>query len=348
LCSVFLATSTFFRMEGLIFLPLEIFLVVGYFTFQNLTQTKKELNSKNTTLIIKQTFSKIRIKKLFKISALLLIPWLVFFSFLFSYNSYYFGEPFTDYVAERPDFEHESSQSFFQIDSERIAWIKYYLAALLPGQPEEYYQDRIAIEDFDSVGINWQSALVSVILFSALGIALYSKNKRTEVIVLLTFVAGAVFFYSSNNVISAGPLNQRYMIPAIALSFIVLGFTLSRIWNINLRGTSIKLPKILSESFIGGFLIIVVIFFIVSFYNSIPIQDDFNWHYPEKYAKKYPLDTEGLTENSVIISVKGRWVVDYNAIPFYPFWDYQDPIDAKKKNLDHVPSLKTSTLKKWL
>jgi len=93
LCSVFLATATFVRMSGVIFLPLEIFFVIGYFVFQNYSQTKKELNSRNTVLIIRQTFSKIRIKKLFKITALMFIPWLVFFSFSFSYDSYYYGDP---------------------------------------------------------------------------------------------------------------------------------------------------------------------------------------------------------------------------------------------------------------
>jgi len=344
LCSIFLATSFIFRMNAIIFLPLEIFLVVGYFAFQNLTQTKKELNSKNTAFIIKQTFSKIRIKKLFKITALMLIPWLVFFSFLFSYNSYYFGDPFTSYLAQMPDYDIGSPVSFFEIDSQRLAWIKYYLAPLLPGQQEAHFQFNSSTEHHDSLGINWQSALSSLILIGGLGITLYSKNKRTEVIVFLTFISGLVFFYSSNNIISIGAIDQRYIIPVIPLSFMICGFILTSIWNINFQISSTKWSKILSESFIGGFLIFMIIFFIILFYYSWPIQDPMDIGFfpnsPEEYAKRYPLDMEGLTENSVIMGGALRRAVEYNVIPFNPFWAY------KESNSDGEKIEPVSTLKK--
>jgi len=341
LCSVFLATSTFIRMSGLIFFPLEIFLVIGYFAFQNYRQTKKELNSRNTSFIIKQTFSKIRIKKLFKISALMLIPWVVFFLFLFSYNAYYFGDPFTTYMAQTLDYVPESPVKIFEFDSERLAWIKFYLAPLLPGHQDALWQT--PIEQHDSQGVNWQSTLSIFILISALGIALYTKNKRTEVIIFLTFIVATVIFTSYISASAIGAIDQRYVIPVIPLSLMLCGFILNSIWSINFQITSIKWSKILTDSFIGGFFIIMIIFFIILFYYSWPVQDPlengFFLRSPEEYAKRYPLDTEGLTENSVVIGTSLRRAVEYNVIVFDPFWESQQR-NADGRKMEHIPTLK--------
>ena len=351
LCSVFFTISTFIRLNGLIFLPLEIFLVVGYFAFQNYTQTKKELNSNNTFIVIKRTLSNIRIKKFFKITALMLIPWLVFFSFFFSYNSYYFGDPFKTYIAvqEEQTPEQESPKTFLKFDSETLAGTKFYLAPLLPGQPDTLWH--VPIEEHDSHGVNWQSTLSFFILISALGISLYTKNKRTEVIIFFIFIAAMVYSYAS----VANSIDQRYMIPVIPLSFMLCGFILISIWNINFQISSIKWSKILSEGFIGGFLIIMIIFFIILFYYSWPIQDSMESGFfvrsPEDYAKRYPLDTEGLTENSVFIGLSLRKAVEYNVIPFDPFWndDNARPFTASgiplERNVDvekrkYIPTLK--------
>ena len=350
LSSVFLATSAFFRISGIIFLPLELFLVVGYFAFQNFKHSKKELNLKNSTLIMKQIFVKIKGKTFVKTTFLILIPWLGFFLFLFSYNSYYLGDPFTDHFAEVPGYEHESIVSVFEFDSERLAWVKFYLAPLLPGQPNSLVQFTTSTEGHDSSGILWQSTISLFILITALGISLYRKNKRKEVIVFITFVIGLLFFYSSDFVISIGAMDQRYMIPALPLSFMIFGFIMHSIWKINLGRISLKLSKTSSTIFRAVFLLTLIAFLIILFFYSNPVQavmqEGFNFKNPEIYAKKYPIDTEGLSENSVILGGAGRKVMEYNVIPFNPYWGYNtEQNTAWEWNPDALPKDHVNTLK---
>jgi len=349
LCSVFFATSTFFRMNGIIFLPLEIFLVVGYFAFQNLKHSKKELNLKNSTLIMKRTLVKIRGKIFVKTTFLILMPWLGFFLFLFSYNFYYYGDPFTDHFSETPGYERDSFVSLVRFDSERFTWLKFYLAPLLPGQSQSIAQSTFSTAHHDSLGINWQSSLSLVILIGGLGISLYRKNKRTEVIVLFTFVIGLLLFYSSNAIISITAMDQRFMIPALPLSFIIFGFIMYSIWKINLGRTSIKLSKTSSRIFRAGFLIILIIFLIILFFYSKPVQavmqEGFNFKNPEQFSKRYPINTEGLSENSVILGGAGRKALEYNAIPFNPYWGYT-ALGERGWNSDALSKEHIHTLKK--
>ena len=145
------------------------------------------------------------------------------------------------------------------------------------------------------------------------------------------------------------------MIPVIPLSFMLCGFILNSIWNINFQISSIKWSKKLSEGFIGGFLIFMIIFFIILFYYSIPIQQAMEYGFfmrsPEEFVKRYPLDTEGLTENSVVLGGSLRKAVEYNVIVFDPFWNNPSPpfeasgtpppqqiTDSDK--MKHIPTLK--------
>jgi len=371
LCSVFFAVSTFFKLPGLIFLPVEIFLVLGYFALQNLRHTKKELNFKNGAVIIKQTFSKIRNKKFFKITALIMIPWLVFFLFWFSYNSYYYGVLATDFFTQSPHSGKDTLDSVFRFDSQRFTWIKFYLAPLVPGLQEYHRVTTFSTEAHDSLGINWQSPLSLLILITALGISLYRKNKRTEVIVLFTFVIVLLFFYSSNYLISIGGAEHRRMIPALPLSFMLFGFIIYDIWKINLRGTSIKSSKTqylqtTSEVLLyffriiafGVFLIIIVGFFIILLYYSAPMQvvleEGLIFKDPFFFATFFPIPKEGLTENSVILGGLGRMAVMYDAIPFHPYWGYasgstfdeRGPITLWEWHPDALPKEHIQTLKK--
>jgi len=313
-------------MTGIIFMPIEIFLVVGYFTYHNLRHTKSELNS-NNTIVIKQTFSKIATKNFLKITASLLTPWIVFFLFLLSYNLYTYGDILTDYLAQTPapSWERDSPESFFRFDSERFAWSKFYLAPLLPGQSQSIFQPFATTEDHDSLGIGWQSALSLIILVSALGITLYRKEKRTEIFVFLTFIIGLMLFYSSNYIISIGAIDQRYMITALPLSLMIFGFIMHSICKTNFEETSIKTPKTFSKNISLIFLIILIIFLLILFSYSTPVQIfknldyKFNFNNPEEFANRYPIDTEGLSESSVILADANTRAVEYNAIPYLPW-----------------------------
>ena len=46
--------------------------------------------------------------------------------------------------------------------------------------------------------------------------------------------------------------------------------------------------------------------------------NNFSFNNPEVYADRYPLDPEGITEESIIVQTRGRNALEYNAIPFLP------------------------------
>ena len=65
------------------------------------------------------------------------------------------------------------------------------------------------------------------------------------------------------------------------------------------------------------------------------VQEGFVFKNPETYAKKYPIDTEGLSENSVILGGAGRRAMEYNVIPFDPYWALpQDHIQTLKQIME--------------
>ena len=102
----------------------------------------------------------------------------------------------------------------------------------------------------------------------------------------------------------------------------IIGFLIDRIWKINIVRFSIRNSSIISKSVKVGFLIFVGIFLFSSLIDAQPFQkvlkNDFNFNNPEAFASRYPLDHEGLTEESIIVETRGRRVMEYNAIPFLP------------------------------
>jgi len=101
--TVFFVASAFVRFIGMSIFPIEILFILGYFIVQRFRESKSELISSNKSqninlsLIMQQTFSNFNRKKFLKISIIVLVPWLVYFSFWFNYNSYYYGDPFTNF-----------------------------------------------------------------------------------------------------------------------------------------------------------------------------------------------------------------------------------------------------------
>ncbi|MGI0056689.1 MAG: glycosyltransferase family 39 protein, partial [Nitrosarchaeum sp.] len=134
LCSTFFVASTFLRYNSIITLPIEIILVIGNFVLLS------KIMKKHETLITENSSSNIFSltmisKKYTKISIFLIVPWLFFFLFLFSYNQYYFGDPLTNYFDQSPlpnEYQRGSIESLLEFDINRIEWIKLYAVELLP------------------------------------------------------------------------------------------------------------------------------------------------------------------------------------------------------------------------
>ena len=346
LCSCFLTAATFFRYNGVIFLPIEILIVASYFLFQYIKIKKEDVEVKSSSnLNLIKPLSKIEIKKILKISLYILGPWSVFFIFLFSFNSYFFGEPFTNYWEQKTNIETENViSSYVMFDSDRFESIKAYSAKFMPDQT--YFL--IQTVSFNSVLLD--QFLISTIsfslLFSALFISLYFKINRKEIIVFIIFILGLLLFYSSGPVVSITGITQRYMFSALPLSFGIIGYLMYRGWNINYQKISLKYDQLISKGWKGFLIIIFTIFLLSSFYYSKPvdsilIKQNFEFKNPHVFADRYPLDQNELSEKSIILHGKDRVIIwEYNAIPFNPFTGYDGKIKSWKNNKPNPEPIK--------
>ena len=328
LSSIFLAGSAFFRTNGVILFPIEILLVFSYFLIPRILQNKYVI-TKNNFLT---QFTTIGLKlNPFKISLYVLVPWMVFFLFLFSYNEYFFGNPFTEFHEEaylvaggnpmripditRPDL----IPSVLTFDSYRFEWINFYGKAILSDPVNTVLLNFSSTNDFNSVNNSLPAAFSYLILFVGLGISLYTKRKRIEIIVLLTFVFGFVLVFSSYYLTYVNMI-ERFVLPVLPLSFMILGFVIHNIWKISFGRILINRGKTFSKFFKIGLLIILIIMSLVSLLENKKIQDllesGFNLKNPTEFLERYPL--EKLPEKSIIIDNMGYRTLEYNAIHFNP------------------------------
>jgi len=317
--SIFFVISAFFRFNGLLFLPLEVLLVVGYFVFQNISTSRQKLNSDN--ILSKITFSKINTKLILKISALMILPWLSVFLFYFSYNDYFFDDPLTSYYESRGLDSKYLFSSFFIFDDNRFNSIKFYSIEFLP-DVIGFNLLKNSSNDLSDPLENLLTIFSFFILILAMVISLYDKNKRIEIFVLISFILGLLLFYSSDYAVTIGK-DGRFMIPALTLTFVLFGYIIQRMFQINLIRYPRKETNNISKTLKVGLWVIIGIFLLSSVLGLGLIQaqkimkDDFIIN-PEVHVDRYPLDSEGLSSESIIVETKGRRAMEYNANPFLP------------------------------
>ncbi len=361
LCSGFLTAATFFRLNGIIFLPIEILIVFGYFFFHYIKNRKEGIeliNSRKSYLYFLKSLSKKEIKKILKFTLYILGPWFIFVIFLFSFNSYFYGEPFTTYLEQKRGIETENIiSSYLMFDSERFESIKSYSAQFLPdrtyfwAEPLDETQLEILLSrtaSFNSVLLDhlYLSIISFSFLFSALFISLYFKINRKEIIVFIIFILSLLFFYSSNPIVSLTDITIRYMIPTLPFSFGILGYLMYRAWKINYQKISFKYYHIISKSWKGFLIIIFAIFLLSSLYYSKPvdsiiIKQNFKFKNPQVFADRYPLDQEGLPEKSILLHGRDRVLIwEYHAIPFNPFSGYNQKTQLWKNNETNTQPIK--------
>jgi len=325
LSTIFFVASAFVRFIGMSIFPIEILLILGYFIAQRYRETKSELISSNKspysnlTLVIKHIFSQINRKKVLKISIIVLVPWLVYFSFWFNYNSYYYGDPFTNYYDQTNPSQPDLFSSLYTFDSERLEWLKYYLTTILPDEINPY-SGKPDPTGNEFLSDNWQSIFSFIVIASAITIAMYCKTNRIEIIILTTFVSIFLLFYSSEygRVVNT---DDRFMIPVIPFSFMLFSYIISKIGKINLRTVSKKPSNISTKIFRITFFSVVAIFLFISLWNSMaiekPIQNDFKIRNPQTYLERYPL--EKLPPNSIIVIQRSQKIVEYEVSAFQPY-----------------------------
>ena len=202
---------------------------------------------------------------------------------------------------------------FEQKDFENIKQFSKYL---LPYQITAIYNN--SSENYDEIlGSNWLGfvSLISLLLIS--GIAFFTKDKRLEIFVLIVFVLGTVWFFSSVTTESRAEhgVPGRYMLPVFILSSMIFGYFIQKIIRKQIV-TQKLLFKILKISLITT----LGIFFILAFYYSNPIQiiseEGLNFKNPEKFIERYPLELEGLNKESIVVTIIGPRAIEYGLIPF--------------------------------
>jgi len=351
LSTVFFVASAFVRYIGMSIFPIEILLILGYFIAQRFRVTKSELISSNKSsntnliLVIKHIFSNFNRKKILKISIIVILPWLVYFSFWFNYNSYYYGDPFTNFYEERSYTKPNLLPSLFTFDSERFEAMKFYLISTLPDEINPYFEfispiDNEFLRDYSL------SIFPFFVIISAITIATYCKTNRVEIIVITTFVTIFILFYSSEYSRLIGTVS-RFMIPVLPFSFMLFSYLIFKIGKINLRTVSKKSSNISTKIFRIAFFSVVAIFLFVSLWNSMaiqkPILNDFEVRNPQEYLERYPL--EKIPPNSIIVNQKSQKSIEYSAIPFKPYqqtWFNSDgELNIEKVPEDHVQRLET-------
>jgi len=360
LCSIFLAASTIFRVPGIIFLPVEILIIIGFFTFGTITNLRN--GSLSGKLYYQSFFQKIKNQDILIVSAYIIIPWLVYFSILFGFNAYYFNEPFTLNYSERPfppGYHIDSIFTFFKFDFDRLDWWLFYSVSLIPdtlNNALEKFPTFFSHETFGNIGVGVYSSLI---LFLALGISILFKKNRTKVIVLFIFSTSFLLFYSGSylhsesynieNYKGPSPGNQsRYMLPILSFSFILLGFSINTLWKFDLKKNLVKPYQIISKFFQYVIIILFILLLIVSFYSSPPVKSlqnsNFQLKNPVDFSDRYPLDSEGLSENSIIVGGRPGASLAYNSIAFFPYWEYM-PTIRHEWNPELVPTEPIKSLK---
>jgi hypothetical protein len=331
LASLFFVFGTFVRINGIIFLPIEIFLLMGFLIFNKFSITY----SKNLKLTIKN-HEKIKLnkKKFIQISILLIIPWIGFLSFWFGYNEYFFDDPLTNYAIEQRGYENTDAKisSLWTIESKHFENFKQYSKYLLPYQFPA--TEKILFDQFNNIfGTFWLGLLSITILFSSLIISIKIRCYRTELIVFTVLILGTIWFFSSvtSEERALDGVPGRYVMSAFTIFFMVLGYLLITSYR-----ESFKLIK--SKFWLGRcyrFLLVLSLglFFTGSIFFIPPTEliksNSFEFKNPFDYTYDHPPNSEGLTQNNVILAIKTDRILEYDVIPFHmlPF-DEGDPKDS--------------------
>jgi len=126
----------------------------------------------------------------------------------------------------------------------------------------------------------------------------------------------------------------------------LLGFTSQKIFQFlenKIHSAKINFrPKILRKLFFSS----LILFFILAFYFSPPIQaisnNEFIFQNPLKLMERYPIDLEGLSKNDIILDTKGYKTIEYKLIPFNGLLGFESPelFDSKTSIQESIKLLK--------
>jgi hypothetical protein len=339
LSTIIFTLSTWIRLNGLIALPLEIVIILIYFFLQILRQNKSLIKINKFESKSQQIIKKLKNRKVLKIFLIIVITWSFFLISHTIYYEYNFGSPLANYGDVKKLKNYDTSISdIFKFESKDYENIKQFSKYLLPYQIPAVYNN--LDENFENMmGKNWIGLISIGSLLSIMAISLLTKDKRTEILTLIIFIGSIVWFFSSitTEYRAEQGVPGRYMLPAFVLSTMIFGYFLQKIIKTSISEQRIILKKVIKISKIILILILGV-FFILAFYYSNPVQiiieEGWEFKNPEEFSKRYPLSSEGLTKDSVLVTVIGVRALEYGLTSFNPISETEissDSVNRLKK-----------------
>lgn len=339
LSTIIFTLSTWIRLNGLIALPLEIVIISIYFFLQILLQNKSLIKINKFENKSQQIIKKIKNRNVLKIFLIIVITWSFFLISHTIYYEYNFGSPLANYGDVKKLKNYDTSISdIFKFESKDYENIKQFSKYLLPYQIPAVYNN--LDENFENImGKNWIGLISIGSLLSIMAISLLTKDKRTEILTLIIFIGSIVWFFSSitTEYRAEQGVPGRYMLPAFVLSTMIFGYFFQKIIKTSINEQRVILKKVIKISKII-LILILGIFFILAFYFSNPIQiiEEEGWQFknPEEFIKKYPLSLEGLTEDSVLVTMMGVRALEYGLTSFNPISETEissDSVNRLKK-----------------
>ena len=198
-CSTFLVISTLMRINGVMYFPIELGLLFSFIIFSKI-QHKITQNKFNSLSTISKKFSSLNRNDILKIIFFAIIPWLIFFTFYFSYFGYFFDDPFTNHVVVSHGYENTDvkSSSLFLLDFTKFDNVKEYSKYLLPYQFPRIIDTTIIFSQINSLlGENWLGVISLMLLGFISLFSLFNKSHRLTIITFSMMVVGTVWFFSA-------------------------------------------------------------------------------------------------------------------------------------------------------
>jgi hypothetical protein len=333
IASSFLAATSFIRPNGIIFVPLEVLILIGFFIIKILY--RRNMNGLNSNY---NYINRIKFRKVISLSLVTVSPWLIFVIFILSFNSYFFGDPtITIYnVPGAPEhFISEPSVQKFGVDMERI---DKYLGHFLPyplNRASDVLNSKIAeqnetiVSDLPKILPDGITSLISyvgiftfVVLVLSLLISFKNRKNFEACIVFCVMIISLILFYSLNFIVVGRQGSARDMLPVFPIFYILLSYIIVSFLSFRFKNVSIKKHVILKSSKIF-LLTILIIFFPISFYfadySQIIKKEGINLKDPVLYLQKFPKISDPIEKMDIVVSAyKWDHVIYHGAIPFSP------------------------------
>jgi hypothetical protein len=341
LASVFFTIPSFFRLNGIMIVPTELLIVIGYFSIQTIMKHKKLDRTISSSLggcFLKKIFQ----KKTLVIFGLIVLPFIGFVLFYAGFNYYFFGSPLTTFynMSDQPgrDLEKTKFENFLKIDFNRV---EKYLNHFLPypinridGLISDYQIVKQQVDDsfgqkifsiITNDGKNVSGFHLGLITLLILAIASYlaiRQGKKVESLVFVCFILAFALFYSTLLLSYNRQGSGRDMLAVYPLFYMLLSYLIVRIlqyksWN----------HKVNKRIIINGgrilLLVALIVFIPISFfyadYSQIIKKDGFDIKNPDEWTKRFPVDLDNVPKDSIILThYQAHSVIVYGAIPFAP------------------------------